>query len=47
MEGGLLALIIVSPIASLIACYRCFNHGKMPCVDTSNIDNHGQVLPEE
>lgn len=46
MEGALLALIIVAPIASLIGCYQCFNHGRMPCIDASNIDNHNQVLPE-
>ncbi len=47
MDGGILALIIVTPIAALIGCYQCFNHGRMPCIDTSNIDNRNQVLPEE
>ncbi len=46
MEGGILALMIVSPIASLIGCYQCFNHGRSPCVDASTIDNRGQVVPE-
>jgi hypothetical protein len=46
MEGALLALIIVAPIASLIGCYQCFNHGRLPCVDTTYIDNRGQILPE-
>lgn len=46
MEGGILALIIVAPIASLIGCYKCFNHGRTPCVDTTHIDNRGQVVPE-
>ncbi len=44
MEGTLLALIIVGQVASLIGCYRCFNHGRLPCVDTANVDN--RVLPE-
>jgi hypothetical protein len=46
MEGALFALIIVAPIASLIGCYQCFNHGRMPCIDASTIDNRGQVIPE-
>ena len=46
MEGGILALIIVAPIASLIGCYQCFNHGRLPCVDTTHIDNREQIVPE-
>ncbi len=46
MEGGLFALMIVAPIATLIGCYQCFNNGRMPCVDATQIDNRGQVVPE-
>lgn len=46
MEGALLVLIIVAPIASLLGCYQCFNHGKMPCLNTNNIDNRDQIVPE-
>ncbi len=46
MEGALFALIIVAPIASLIGLYQCFNHGRSPCVNTTHIDNRGQVVPE-
>jgi hypothetical protein len=46
MTGPILALIIVSPIASCIALYQCFNHGRLPCVNAENIDNHNQILPE-
>jgi hypothetical protein len=46
MDGGILALIIVAPIASLIGCYQCFNRGKTPCVNASTIDNRGQVVSE-
>ncbi len=46
MEGALLAIIIVAPFASLIGCYQCFNHGRLPCVDTSNIDNCSKVVSE-
>lgn len=46
MEGGIFALIIVAPIAGIIGLYQCFNHGRLPCVDMSTIDSHGQVVPE-
>jgi len=46
MGGGILALIIVSLIASLIVCYQCFNHGRLHCLDTTHIDNHGEIVPE-
>ncbi len=47
MEGGIFALIIVSPFACLIGLYQCFNHGRLPCVDTSMIDNlNPQIVPE-
>jgi hypothetical protein len=46
MEGALFALIIVTPFASLIGFYQCFNNGRSPCIDTSTIDNHNQILPE-
>ena len=47
MEGAILALIIVSPISFCIGIYQCFNHGRLPCVDTSNVDNLNRVVPEE
>ena len=46
MDGGILALIIVSPIASCIGLYQCFNYGRLPCVDASNIDNLHKVAVE-
>jgi hypothetical protein len=42
----MLAFIIVTPFASLICCYQCLNHGRMPCIDTYTIDKHNLVLPE-
>ena len=47
MDGGILALIIVSPIACCIGLYQCFNHGRTPCIDTSNIDNLNKVAAEQ
>lgn len=47
MHGAILVLIIIAPISGFIGCYKCFNHGKMPCIDTSNIDTLNQVVPEE
>ena len=43
MTGPILALIIVSPIASCIGLYQCFNHGRLPCINTSTIDNLNRV----
>lgn len=47
MTGPILALIIVSPISFCIGMYQLFNHGRLPCVDTSNIDNLNRVVAEE
>jgi hypothetical protein len=47
MDGGILALIIVSPIASCIGLYQCFNYGRLPCINTSNIDNLNKVVAEQ
>lgn len=47
MEGALLIFMIVSPIASCIGCFQCFNHGRLPCIYTENIDNINRVLPEQ
>ncbi len=46
MEGALLVMIIVSPIATCIGLYQCFNGGLLPCINTNNIDNHNQVVPQ-
>jgi len=46
MEGTILAMIIVSPIACCIGIYRLFNHGELPCVDTSDVNNLNRVVPE-
>lgn len=46
MTGPILAFIIVSPIASCIGLYQCFNHGRLPCVNTNNIDNRDQIIPD-
>ena len=47
MEGAILALIIVSPFAACIGIYRIFNHGRMPCIDVSNVDNLNKVAIDE
>lgn len=47
MTGPILALIIVSPMAFCIGMYQCFNNGRLPCVDTSNIDNLNKIVVEE
>lgn len=47
MEGVLLMFSIIAPIASMIGCYQCFNHGRLPCVETHHIDNLNRVLPNE
>lgn len=36
MEGAILALIIVSPIACCICTYQLFNNGRLPCMDNLN-----------
>lgn len=46
MTGPILALIIVSPIAAIISAYQIFNHGRLPCINTDNIDNRNQILPD-
>ncbi len=46
MEGAILLLIIISPIVFILVMYAFFNNGKMPCIDTSNIDNHNKVFVE-
>jgi hypothetical protein len=46
MEGAILLLLIISPIILILVIYRLFNRGKMPCVDTSNIDNHNKIFVE-
>lgn len=47
MTGPILALIIVSPMACFIGMYQLFNHGRLPCIDTSNIDNLNKVAIEQ
>lgn len=47
MGGPILAVIIVSPFACCIGLYQLFNHGQLPCIDTSNIDNLNKVYTEE
>ncbi len=47
MEGAILAMIIVSPIACCIGIYQIFNHGRLPCVNTTNIDTLNKVSAEE
>jgi len=44
MDRVILALIIVSPISFCIGVYQCFNHGQLPFVDTSNVDNLNRVI---
>jgi hypothetical protein len=46
MEGAIITMIIVSPIACCIGVYRLFNHGKLPCINTSNINKLNNVIPE-
>jgi hypothetical protein len=47
MQGALLALVIVSPFTLFIGLYQCFNNGQLPCVDTTNIDNHNRIVPQD
>lgn len=47
MTGPILALIIVSPMAFCVGMYQCFNHGRLPCLDTTNIDNLNKIVVEE
>lgn len=47
MEGAILVLIIVSPIASCIGLYQLFNNGRLPCINTENIDNLNRVVVEQ
>lgn len=47
MTGPILALIIVSPMACFIGMYQLFNHGRLPGIDASNIDNLNKVAIEE
>ena len=47
MTGPILAVIIVSPMAFCIGMYQCFNHGQMPFIDLSNVDNLNRVVIEE
>ena len=44
MEGAIITMIVVSPIACCIGLYKLFNHGQMPCINTSNTNT---VVPEE
>jgi hypothetical protein len=46
MEGAILTMIIVSPIACCIGIYKIFNHGHLPCMNTSDIDKLNKVIPE-
>lgn len=46
MNGAILSFVIVSPLAAIIAAYQIFNHGRLPCINTDNIDNRDQILPE-
>ena len=45
MTGPILAFIIITPIATCIGIYQCFNHGRLPCIHTDNIDNRVQIIP--
>ncbi len=45
MEGSILAMIIVSPIACCLGLYQAFNRG-LPCVHTEHIDNLNRVAIE-
>ena len=47
MEGAILTMIIVSPIAFCIGIYQMFNNGRLPCVNTNNIDNLNRVAVDE
>lgn len=46
MEGSILAMFIISPIAICLGCYQAFN-GRMPCIHTEHIDNINRVAVEE
>ena len=47
MEGAILDMIIVSPVACCIGIYQLFNHGRLPCVNTTNIDTLNKVAIEQ
>jgi hypothetical protein len=46
MQGGLLAFIIVIPIAGILGIYRFLTNGNQPCLKTENIDNHNKIYLE-
>jgi hypothetical protein len=44
MQGSILACLSMSPFACFIGAYRMFNHGRLPCVNSSYVDNR-KVYP--
>ncbi len=46
MEGSLIACIVISPISFCICLYGCFNNGQLPCIDTTYIDTHNYIIPD-
>jgi hypothetical protein len=45
MEGSLIIVIsVIVPISSLVCCYRCFNHGELPCIN-QNEYSESSVVP--
>jgi hypothetical protein len=43
-DGAIIMFIVIAPIAGLIIIYRIFNHGRMPCINSANIDNLNKVV---
>lgn len=44
MQGSIIACLSMSPFACFIGAYRMFNHGRLPCVNSYNVDNR-KVYP--
>ncbi len=46
MEGAIIMLIVIAPIAGMIIIYRFLNHGKLPCLDMSYTDKSNRIAVE-
>jgi hypothetical protein len=44
MQGSIIACLSISPFACLIGAYRMVNNGRLPCVNTSDVDKY-KVYP--
>ena len=46
MVEALIVFIVCTPIGMLIGLYQFYNRGRMPCIDTNNVDNRSVVAVE-